>query len=128
MKISSTSLLKSALFALMTITPLFASAEDATTIRVGTYNIQGGVWVHQNWTTIVNDCIEAGLDIVGFQEVDRNTNRSHGKDTMEELSKASNGRYPYYGYSKAIEYDGGEYGTGILSSFPIESFDVTPLP
>ena len=128
MKHSRISILKSALFALLMISPLLAAGEDSTTIRVGTYNIQGGVWVHQNWTTIVNDCIEAGLDIVGFQEVDRNTNRSHGKDTMEELSKASNGRYPYYGYSKAIEYDGGEYGTGILSSFPIESFDVTPLP
>ena len=123
------SILIVALLALSTACPLLADGTNENfKLRVGTYNIQGASWVRQNYTTLVKDCKDAGLDLVGFQEVDRFTNRSHFLDMMKEMSICSNGRYPYYKFSKAINYDDGEYGTGILSSFPIESFEVIPLP
>ena len=122
-------ILISALCALTAASPLLADGTNENMkIRVGTYNIQGASWVRQNYTTLVKDCKDAGLDIVGFQEVDRFTKRSHYLDMMKEMSICSNGRYPYYRFSKAINYDEGEYGTGILSSFPIVSFEVIPLP
>ena len=71
------SILILALFALTTASSLLAEGTNENfKLRVGTYNIQGASWVRQNYTTLVKDCKDAGLDLVGFQEVDRFTNRS----------------------------------------------------
>ena len=59
------------------------------------------------------------LDIVGLQEVDQFVNRSGKQDTMKILSETSG--LEYYTFFKAINHDGGEYGLGILSRYPIVS-------
>ena len=96
-----------------------------TTLRVGSYNIKHGADVALDMSVIAKDITELSLDIVGFQEIDQKTSRVNGLDTMKALSEASG--YEYYAFAKAINYKGGEYGTGILSRYPIVEFEVIKL-
>ncbi len=43
-------------------------------------------------------------------------------DETKEISELAG--YEYYAFSKAISLGDGEYGTAILSRYPIESFEV----
>ena len=95
------------------------------TLRVGSYNIRHGADVGLNMAPIAEDIKALNLDVVGFQEIDFKTTRTGGLDTMKALSEASG--YEYYGFARAIDYQGGQYGSGILSRYPIESFEVIPL-
>ena len=63
------------------------------------------------------DIKSKNLDIVGVQEVDRNTDRNMRMDTIKKLSESSG--LSYYSYFKALDIKGGEYGVGILSRYPI---------
>ncbi len=107
--------------------PIIAGNETAVTvaqIRVGSYNIQNGSGVDDDFTVIAKDITDAGLDIVGLQEVDKFTTRCP-KDTMAELGTATG---YHYSYSKAISLQGGEYGIGLLSKYPIISYETILLP
>ena len=66
-------------------------------------------------------------DIVSLQEVDVHTNRS-GKNINQAKELARLSGMPFYYFTKAIEYDGGEYGLAILSKFPMEEMQSIPLP
>jgi endonuclease/exonuclease/phosphatase family metal-dependent hydrolase len=60
---------------------------------------------------------ESNAELVALQEVDVNTTRSgKGSDQAEELGKLT-GMEVFF--SKGIDYQGGEYGTAILSKYPI---------
>jgi len=95
-----------------------------TILRVGSYNIKNGSQVNHNFKLIADDIIEMNLDIVGLQEVDQLTNRNGRIDTMKNLGQFTG---YYYKFAKAISYQGGEYGVGILSRYPIESFEIIRL-
>lgn len=95
------------------------------TIRVGSYNILHGAEVNLDMSVIAKDITEMNLDVVGMQEIDQKTDRVKGLDTMKALSDASG--YPHYAFARAIDFQGGEYGTGILSRYPIVLFEVIPL-
>ncbi|MCQ2424987.1 MAG: endonuclease/exonuclease/phosphatase family protein [Lachnospiraceae bacterium] len=95
------------------------------TLKIGSYNIKNGLDVGYDYTLLADDIVNAGLDVCGLQEVDRKTARNGNRDTMKLLSRATG--YEYYEFSKAIPYQGGEYGTAILSRYPIVSFEVIPL-
>lgn len=97
----------------------------SVTLRVGTYNIRYGADVGFDMSIIAEDITSRALDVVGLQEIDQITTRSNGIDMMKELSLATG--YEYYAFSRAIDYGGGEYGTGILSRYPIKEFTVIPL-
>lgn len=97
----------------------------STTLRVGSYNIKHGGDVGLDMSVIAADITSLSLDIVGLQEIDQLTSRVGGLDTMKALSEASG--YQYYAFAKAINYKGGEYGTAVLSRYPIVSFDVIKL-
>ena len=86
-------------------------------LKIGSYNIANGRDVDHNLTVIGQDIKDQGLDIVGVQEVDQFTNRSGNQDTMKILSESSG--LEYYTFFRAILHDGGEYGLGILSRYPI---------
>lgn len=58
-----------------------------------------------------------GADIVACQEVDRGCSRSAGIDMPAYLSE--NGGYPYYHFIVIRPFQGGEYGTLILSKYKI---------
>ena len=86
-------------------------------LRIGTYNIANGRDVNWDFKQIADDIIENDLDIVGLQEVDQLCNRSKRSDTIKILSVSTGMKY--YAFFKCINYDGGEYGTAILSKYPI---------
>ena len=48
-----------------------------------------------------------------------------GRNTLKILAEKAG--YEYYYFCKAIDYQGGEYGTAIMSKYPIKSFEVIPL-
>lgn len=94
-------------------------------LKIGSYNIKNGQDVGYDYAVLAADILEAGLDVCGLQEVDQMTTRNGGKDTMKLLSEATG--YPYYEFAKSINFKGGQYGTGILSKYPIITFDVVLL-
>ncbi len=98
----------------------------SSVVRVGSFNIHNGADVGHDFSVLAQDILDYGLDIVGLQEVDINVGRSGNQDTMAKLSEYTG--YQYYRFTKAIDLSGGEYGTGILSKYPIESFSVHALP
>ena len=106
------------------------SREDAMlsadiSLKVGTYNIKNGDLVDHDFSLIAQDISALSLDIVGLQEVDVGTRRAQNKDTVRSLAELCG--YEYYKFAKAMDFNGGEYGTAILSKYPILSFEVTQL-
>ncbi len=65
------------------------------------------------------------LDIVGLQEIDYKTTRANGDDQMAIIAEEAG--YPYYAFGKAMNYNGGEYGHGILSKYEIKKAEVFPF-
>ncbi len=91
-------------------------------ITLVSLNIKHGA---EGLETIAAVLRELSPDIVGMQEVDVFCERSGYVDEVTELARLAG--YPYHAFARAIPLGSGEYGTAILSRFPIESFDVTPL-
>jgi len=96
-------------------------------IRLMTYNIHHG----EDMKGKVDIAQIAGVinrykpDIVALQEVDSVTNRNGKVDQMAELGRLT-GMQQAYGRNFA--YDGGSYGLGILSRFPIAGTKSYRLP
>jgi len=88
------------------------------TIRVMTYNIHTGVGVDEIFDLgrIADLITSHNIDFVGLQEIDQGVERTDRVDTMKKL-KEKTGMYGVFG--KAIDFQGGEYGNGILSRYPI---------
>ena len=63
-------------------------------------------------------------DLVALQEVDFKTNRAHNYDLVTELGQRTK-MSPLFG--KAMSYDGGEYGEGVLSKYSFLSTKNHPL-
>lgn len=86
-------------------------------VRVLTYNIFHGENMNgsSNLKRVAAIIDSLQVDIVALQEVDKNTNRANGLDLIAELEKLTdmNGIF-----GKAMNFDGGEYGEGILSRYP----------
>lgn len=95
------------------------------TLRIGSYNIKHAADAKLNLKTIANVIKEAKLDIVGVQEVDLRTSRSDRVDQPRLLADLA--EMPYYIFVRAIDHQGGQYGTLILSKYPIVSSEVIPL-
>ncbi len=95
------------------------------TLRVGTYNIKHTGDTNLIVKPFVLDIKGKDLDIISFQEVDQMTKRVNKMNTLQQIADGLG--YKYWKFAKAIDYQGGEYGTGIVSRYPIESFEVTPL-
>jgi endonuclease/exonuclease/phosphatase family metal-dependent hydrolase len=92
-------------------------------IRVGTYNIH--ILTEGSVKDIAQDIREAGLDVVGLQEVDKNTARTGYVDQAKLLAEELGW---YYNYSKSIDLLGGEYGHAVLSKYPFVSYETYQLP
>ena len=87
-------------------------------VKFASYNIYHG-GNNKDLTKIANNIKNNNLDIIGFEEVDNNTNRSGKVNQVKKLSELTG--LKYYHFFKAISHDGGEYGLAILSRYPIES-------
>lgn len=102
---------------------------NGTTLRILTYNIH-----HANPPSkkdkididaIVKVIKEADADIIGLQEVDKNTVRSGGIDQAKLIGEKAG---LYYHFFKAIDHDGGEYGLAILSKKRLKQVKLVRLP
>ena len=69
---------------------------------------------------------ESGADLVGLQEVDVHTIRSGKSSNQAEVLGEMTGMHVFF--SKGIDYQGGEYGTAILSKYPIKQAERFELP
>ncbi len=97
--------------------------QEVNGLRVATYNIH--ILSDASVATIAKDITDAGIDVVGVQEVDQNTIRTGKKDQAKLLADELGW---YYGYSKSIDLEGGAYGHAILSKYPIQSYTTFQLP
>lgn len=95
-------------------------------ITIATYNIRHGHDVHFDWMRLAAHIKACGADIVGLQEVDMGTDRSRGWDTVTAMCEATG--LPHGMFIPAMDFDGGRYGTAILSRYPLENEGVMPLP
>lgn len=107
------------------------SAEKAhpNELRVITYNIHHANPPSQSDSidipAIVKAIASQKPDLVALQEVDVNTQRS-GQGNQAEMIAQQLGMYSYFG--KALDFNGGEFGTAILSRFPITETITYLLP
>ncbi|MGI9525522.1 MAG: endonuclease/exonuclease/phosphatase family protein [Weeksellaceae bacterium] len=99
--------------------------------RIISYNIHHGLspgLASQsiNMLSVANILKKNNPDVVCLQELDVNTFRS-GKN-LNQLESIANKLNMDKFYGKTIDYDGGDYGIGLLSKLPIESAEFIPLP
>ena len=94
-------------------------SEASATLTIATFNIKHGA---EGIDKIAEAIKDISLDIIGLEEVDVNCERLGYIDETKEISELAG--YEYYAFSKAISLGDGEYGTAILSRYPIESFEV----
>ena len=112
---------------------LLASAQAQTQvdstrlIRVLSYNILHGATMNNDFDLdrIARVIQSASPDIVALQEVDFKTNRARGMDLATELGLRT-GMTSLFG--RAMPYDSGEYGEGILSRYSFEETRRHALP
>ena len=102
-------------------------AQESVRLRVLTYNIFHGATMKGdfNLDTIADVITSLKPDLVALQEVDRLTNRARKMDLVTELGFRTK-LAPLFG--RAMYYDSGEYGEGILSAFSLVSSKNHPLP
>ena len=94
-------------------------------LTVASYNIAGGNF-DKELTAIAKDILDVGADIVGVQEMDMFAVRSNKVDMLDMLLKNTGLEYGIF--VKAIDlHKGGEYGTAIISKYPIVESEIIPL-
>ena len=91
-----------------------ATAVSAQKVRVMSYNVKNGIGM--DGIKSIERCAavirKVQPDIVAIQEVDSMTRRNK-KYVLGELAKHAG--YPHAYFGKAIPYQGGAYGIGVLS-------------
>ncbi len=106
------------LFVLIVSTSVLGQNKKRNTlkVRILTYNILHGATLKNNFNLnrIAKVIDSLKPDIVALQEVDYKTNRAKKLDLMTQLAYLT-GLSPLFG--RAMYYDDGEYGEGILSAF-----------
>lgn len=97
------------------------------TVKVLTFNIYHGETMKGdfNLDVIANVIKSVDPDFVALQEVDFKTNRSKNYDLATELGWRTR-MVPLF--SKSMNFDGGEYGNGILSKHSFIQTRNVPLP
>lgn len=96
-------------------------------LKIATYNI-GKNDASGNVTdfTALNQAVKnINADIITVVEIDNKTARSQKIDQLKEIADAN---HLHYAFGKALDFDGGEYGLGILSRYPIQHTQVINLP
>ena len=104
------------------------SAEKGDTLKLMTYNIRFGELASMK--QIGEYIASENPDVVAVQECDWGTNRDraphqNGVKFVNELAYYT-GMFGVYG--KSINYAGGYYGIGLLSKYPILSYERVLLP
>ena len=110
----------------ITVQPVTAQGQTRT-LKVLTFNILHGANTDNSFDLdrIADIITSSGADLVALQEVDWQTKRSHEMDIILELAIRTR-MVPYF--AQAMAFDGGGYGTGILSRWPLLSAKHVNLP
>lgn len=93
--------------------------------KVATYNVEAWQSCLSDTDAIGRDIAESGADIVGLQEIDMFLRRSGEKNMAAEIAAVAG--YPHYRFIRAIDHNGGQYGTAILSKHPIKKLELINL-
>ena len=103
------------------------TSDSKQVVRILTYNIFHGETLNHDFDIeLIAEVIKSvSPDIVALQEVDYKTRRARGMDLVTRLGYLT-GMLSLFG--RAMEYDGGEYGEGILSRYSFRSTRNNPLP
>jgi len=104
-----------------------ARTPSPLTLRVLTYNIHHGEGMDGFFDLPrLARIIEASQsDLVALQEVDQGTQRASGVNQLTELARLT---HLHGAFGKAMDFQGGGYGVGVLSRWPLKNIDVHPLP
>jgi len=102
-------------------------AQEKTKVKVLSFNILHGATTKGDFDldAIARVIIASDPDFVALQEVDYKTTRAKGYDLVTELGWRTR-LSPIFG--RAMPYDGGEYGEGILSRYSFLSTRNVNLP
>lgn len=97
------------------------------TLRVMSYNIHHGEGMDGtlDLQRIADAIAYSGADIVGLQEVDVRTRRSGGVDQLAVLAELLRMEWAF---GSNLLYQGGNYGNGLLSRYPMMQTENTRLP
>ena len=98
-----------------------ATAEPVK-LRIATYNIKHAAEGEDKIAGVIR---AMDPDIVGIQEVDYLNTRSGGRNQPKLIAEAAG--MPYYKFCRTIDYKGGQYGTLILSKYPITEYETVKL-
>jgi endonuclease/exonuclease/phosphatase family metal-dependent hydrolase len=103
------------------------ATDSSNIVKVLSFNILHGATTRHdfNLDLIAQVIINANPDFVALQEVDFKTNRARKYDLVTELGWRSK-MIPLFG--RAMSYDGGEYGEGVLSKYSFLMTRNVPLP
>ena len=96
-------------------------------LRVVSYNIKHGLGNDgrldlKRTASLLNNL---SADFIGIQEVDNKVQRSGGVDQAQTLGKSLQ---MHSAFGSFMDYQGGQYGLGILSKYPILKADEIRLP
>jgi endonuclease/exonuclease/phosphatase family metal-dependent hydrolase len=107
--------------------PTGAGTGASRSLRVLTYNIHHGQGMDGQFDLprLAAVITAAEPDLVALQEVDQGTARADGVNELTELGRLT-GMHAVFG--KTMEFQGGDYGIGVLSRAPIVRADIHPLP
>ncbi len=99
----------------------------ATSSRVVSYNIKHGQGMDKklDLNRTAETIRKLAPDLVALQEIDINCGRSGGVDQTAALGKMLE---MHHAFGNFMDYDGGEYGLGILSKYPILRSESHRLP
>ena len=96
--------------------PFMEAAGQTIAVRVMSMNIKEGASYASNKSEPYAELIkEYDPDFVCLQEVDYKTIRNGNRDWLNEVARQT-GMFPYY--CKSFSYQGGGFGTAILSKYP----------
>lgn len=95
-------------------------AQETHKLRVITYNIHHGQGIDGkiDLSRIGSLITDNRADLAALQEVDRGVERSGKYDIMQMLSTQTG---MYMAFGKNIDFQGGDYGNGILSKFKVDA-------
>lgn len=108
-------------------TPNKVYSANKPTIKVATYNIGKNELAADvaNLDELSKAIAKIDADVIVLTEIDNKTARSKKVNQLEEIAKANK---MDFSFGKALDFDGGEYGVGILSKYKIEKSQVVNLP
>lgn len=116
-----------ALFVAVASSGVVRAEGRAARVKVVTYNVHNGLGEDgvRDYARIGRLIRRSGAAVAAVQEVDSVTHRSDGCDVLGEIARAA-GMHPLFG--RAIAYDGGAYGIGILCREEPLAVRHIPLP